>query len=101
MIGIEKNWRQPRERPAPDVCHAFAERAARTSRRDRRLTYLPPPTLAPEAKSNSSNKSLIAGLLSGTYGLFGSANGLGKLSRLRCVTGGKFQFRSMNLRMET
>ena len=55
----------------------------------------------PLPKSNSSNRSLIAGLLSGTYGLLNSATGLGKLSRLRSVTGGKLQFRSMNLRIDT
>ena len=101
IVGWEKSWRQPRERPAPDVSCVFAERGAnKRLGGTERLTYLPlPPICGP--KSNSSNRSLIAGLLSGTYGFSGNANGLGKLSRLRCVTGGKFQFRSMNLRMET
>jgi hypothetical protein len=46
-------------------------------------------------------KSLIAGLFSGTYGFAKAVAGLGKLSRLRDVTGPTFQFLSMNLRMET
>ena len=52
-------------------------------------------------KLNKSNKSPIAGPFVGTYGSLGVVTGLGKLSRLRLVTGGKLQFLSMNLRMET
>lgn len=52
-------------------------------------------------KLNRSNKSPIAGPFVGTYGSLGVVTGFGKLSRLRLVTGGKLQFLSMNLRMET
>ena len=43
----------------------------------------------------------MAGLFVGTYGLSAEATGLGKLSRLRVVTGGTAQFASMNFRIET
>ena len=52
-------------------------------------------------KSKKSIMSPIAGLLSGTYGLLLLATGLGKLSRLRLVSGESFQFASMNFRIET
>jgi hypothetical protein len=54
-----------------------------------------------QSKVNMSNRSLIAGLFSGTYGLSFMVLGLGKLSRLRWLTGGKFQLRSMNFSRET
>lgn len=52
-------------------------------------------------KLNSANRSPMAGLLTGTYGLFDMVIGLGKLSRLRRVIVSVPQFRSMNLRIET
>src|ERR1700679_520669 len=52
-------------------------------------------------KWNVSNRSLIAGPLTGTYGLLDFVTGFGKLSRLRKLTVPMFQFLSMNLRMET
>ena len=52
------------------------------------------------SKSNASNRSSSAGLLVGTYGLFFAIFGLGRLSRLRVVSGWSFQLRSMNLRIE-
>src|SRR5215467_11412669 len=52
-------------------------------------------------KVKKSNISPIAGEFSGTYGLALVATGLGKLSRLRVVTGARFQLRSMNFRIET
>jgi hypothetical protein len=53
------------------------------------------------SKSNASNRSSSAGLLVGTYGLFFAIFGLGRLSRLRVVSGWSFQLRSMNFRIET
>jgi hypothetical protein len=55
----------------------------------------------PPSKSKKSNRSLIAGLFTGTYGLSGSVIGFGKLSRLRLVIAGSPQLRSMNLTIET
>ena len=52
-------------------------------------------------KLNRSNKSSIAGLLVGTYGLAAVATGFGSLSRLRVEIVGKFQLCSMNFRIET
>ena len=52
-------------------------------------------------KLNRSNKSPMAGVFNGTYGLLLLATGLGKLSRLRVVTGARSQLRSTNFRIET
>src|ERR1700742_4386708 len=49
------------------------------------------------SKLNNPNKSPSAGLFPGTYGLAAFAVGSGRLSRLRVVIAGSFQFRSMNL----
>ncbi len=49
-----------------------------------------------QSKSNMSNRSPTAGMFLGTYGWSGSMCGLGRLSRLRPVSGFKCQFRSMN-----
>ena len=51
-------------------------------------------------KSNRSNRSPIAGELTGMYG-FRAMTGSGRLSRLRFVTGCNRQFRSMNFNVET
>src|SRR5579872_2808791 len=50
---------------------------------------------------NMSIKSPMAGLFTGTYGLLAVATGLGKLSRLRLVTGFNPQLASMNFKTET
>ncbi len=52
-------------------------------------------------KLNRSIKLPMAGLFSGTYGFSFVATGLGKLSRLRSVTGARCQLASMNFRIET
>ena len=52
-------------------------------------------------KSNASNRSASAGLLVGTYGLLFATVGFGRLSRLRVVSGFRFQLRSMNYSSET
>src|SRR5580700_5513758 len=72
-----------------------AEMRSRRNGPDMRLRY------GAVGKLNRSNKSPMAGPFVGTYGSLGAVTGLGKLSRLRLVTGGKLQFLSMNLRMET
>src|SRR6516165_288841 len=48
------------------------------------------------SKSNMSKRSPIAGMLTGTYGLPPAVMGLGRLSRVRAVSGFKRQLRSMN-----
>jgi hypothetical protein len=72
-----------------------AEMRSRRNGPDMRLRY------GAVGKLNRSNKSPMAGPFVGTYGSLDAVTGLGKLSRLRLVTGGKLQFLSMNLRMET
>jgi hypothetical protein len=58
--------------------------------------------LPSDQKLKRSNKSLIAGLFVGTYGpLEVDVVGFARLSRLRPVTFGSFQFRSMNFKIET
>jgi len=49
--------------------------------------------------ANKARRSPIAGLLIGKYGL-GAETGFGKLSRLRDDNGGRFQFHSMNFRID-
>src|ERR1700704_5280634 len=51
-------------------------------------------------KLNRSVRSPIAGLFNGTYGLLWLVTGLGKLSRLRAVSGASPQLDSMNFRIE-
>src|SRR5438105_15914887 len=51
-------------------------------------------------KLNRSLRSPIAGLFNGTYGLLLLVMGLGKLSRLRAVSGASPQLASMNFRIE-
>jgi len=52
------------------------------------------------ANANIDRRSPIAGLFVGKYGAFGAETGFGKLSRLREDNGGKFQFHSMNFRID-
>ena len=54
-----------------------------------------------EGKVNASNRSVSAGPFVGTYGLPAAVTGFGKLSRLRGLMVPIFQFRSMNLSIET
>ena len=51
-------------------------------------------------KSNMSNRSPIAGMLVGMYGELALMIGLGRLSRLRSVSGFSSQLRSMNFTTE-
>jgi hypothetical protein len=69
--------------------------------REKILPYRRTPQSPPDPKSNMSHKSPIAGPFVGTYGFDSVVRGLGRLSRLRRVIGDRFQFRSMNLRIET
>src|ERR1700756_1418951 len=66
----------------------------RRTRVGTRLVYFFP-------KLNKSIKLLMAGPFRGTYGFSLVATGLGRLSRLRSVTGAKCQLASMNFRIET
>src|SRR5258708_31243912 len=59
-----------------------------------------PPCSQP-AKSNRSNKSPIAGVFVGAYRFSPSVFGLVRLSRLRPLTVGRFQSRSMYFSTET
>src|SRR5262249_26806730 len=67
-------------------------RGRRRLRRSRSSAHWP-------SKSNISNKSLIAGRLSGTYALV-VWTGFGRLSRLRAVSDFRPQLRSMNFTTE-
>jgi hypothetical protein len=73
-----------------------APSAARAVGKSDRAIYL-----SFRGKLNKSNRSLIAGLLIGTYGLKKNEIGFGKLSRLLFVSGLRRQLRSMNFRTET
>ena len=53
-----------------------------------------------DQKLNRSNRSPIAGLFPGTYGVVPPV-GLGRLSRLRSLIAGSDQLCSMNFRIET
>ena len=50
--------------------------------------------------SNASNRSPIAGALTGTYGCVCNWIGFGRLSRLLCVIGFRCQLRSMNFTID-
>src|SRR5271163_2334585 len=63
--------------------------------------YFDAPWACAAGKTNASNRSSMAGVFNGTYGLFEAVFGFGRLSRLRPVKGLSPQFRSMNLMIET
>ena len=92
--GRKKNGADSQEaKPAPGLLYRSVEIAI-PAERFRSLCYS-------LGKLKKSNKSPMAGPFVGTYGLFAAVTGFGKLSRLRLVIGGKLQFLSMNLTMET
>src|SRR5579883_798032 len=80
-------------------CEILANRKARHVRRAF-LLCTSDQSSSTSPKLNRSMRLPMAGLFLGTYGLFLSARGFGRLSRLRSVRGFNPQFASMNFTTE-
>src|SRR5262249_8159836 len=92
-------WRADAIVSQPVGCALLAPTCVR--RRERRLVRLESAPQSDSSARKMSIRSPIAGMLRGTEGLALSMIGLGRLSRLRSVIGGRRQLRSMNLSIET